>query len=154
MEFKWANIKGKVPQILGGVQWSNFLKQWHTVQSSWIPGLAGNLWIIGQFTDTTLTWWMAALGNCCSHCARSTSCIIHIQSGSTSCQGHNASQMAPWSQSELHTKFVPSVKNCFYDIWSYFQLLPLLHFSRDVNYQKVDLRDLHFNCDFTTSIHM
>ena len=52
--------------------------------------------------------------------------VVHVQSGSTSCQD-NATQMALWGHSELPMKFVLSFqvwKNCFYDIRSSFQIRP------------------------------
>ena len=65
MQFKWADIKGKVPPRLGGRHNSPIsLKMVHGPRSK-------NSWISGQFIDrTTLTRQMAALGKSCSPSAQ------------------------------------------------------------------------------------
>ena len=54
-------------------------------------------------------WWYMEIGvRSGSRSSCRTTQVVFIQSGSTSYQGHNALQMAHWSQSELHMKFMSS----------------------------------------------
>ena len=63
----------------------------------------------------------------------------------------NGSSRSLWTSYEVHVKF-PSVKNCFYDIWSYFHALPITCHGHDhvkisqATIKKIFTKTFNFKC--------